>query len=90
MEWTTTWLEFRDKGRLVEFESGQLFEVSNIEIKDCETLERFYVKAQVCKDHAKLPDGDVPWVTDYRDEIIPEAMRIKVLGKLQGPYDAYY
>ena len=90
MEWETNIFEFRDKGKLTEFESGQIFEMGNIEIKDHKSLERMYVRAQVCRDGAKLPDGDVLWVKDYRDEIIPGPMKIKVLEKLQSPYDRYF
>ena len=89
MEWQTTIVEFRDKGRLAEFDSGHVFQMDNIEIHDHKTLERIYVKASVCKDPAKLPDGDVLWIKDYNEQIIPQSARIKILEKLPSVYDSY-
>lgn len=89
MEWITTLLEFRDKGKLAEFESGQIFEMNNIEIRDPKTLERFYVKARLCRDRAKLPDGEVLGITDYKFESMPQPGGIEILEKLESPYDVY-
>ena len=43
MEWTASIFEFRDKGRLDEFERGELFEMNDLEIRDLQTLEQFDV-----------------------------------------------
>lgn len=90
MEWEALLVDFRDKGKLAELESGQVFEMETVEIKDRQTLERFYARAQICKDKGKLPDGDILWVRGYRDEINPEPFRIKILEKPGNPYDKYY
>ena len=82
MKWITSVLEFRDKGKLAEFESGQIFEMDNIEVKDAKTLERLYVKARLCRDRAKLPDGDVLGITDYRFELMSQRGGIVILEKL--------
>lgn len=89
MDWITTLLEFRDKGKLAEFENGQIFEMNNIEIKDAKTLERIYVKARLCRDRAKLPKGEVLGITDYKFELMAQPGGIEILEKLESPYDAY-
>jgi len=89
MEWEVSIIDIRDTGKLAEFESGHVVEMDNIEIKDHETLERIYVRAQFCKDPAKLPDGDVLWVRNYNEDPIPESARIKILEKLSNPYASY-
>ena len=89
MEWEVSMIDIRDTGKLAAFESGQLFEMSNVEIKNHETLERIYVRAQLCKDPVKLPDGDVLWLRDYNEDPLPDPVRIKILEKLPNPYDSY-
>ncbi len=89
MKWITSVFEFRDKGKLAEFESGQIFEMDNIEVKDAKTLERLYVKARLCRDRAKLPQGEVLGITDFIFELMSEPGGIEVLEKLESPYDAY-
>ncbi|MFC1964141.1 hypothetical protein ACFLV1_02030 [Chloroflexota bacterium] len=87
MEWEVSLIDIRDTGKLGDFDSGHVFEMDNVEIKDHETLERIYVKAQFCKDPSKLPDGEVLWVRNYTEEIIPQSGKIKILGKIPTPYD---
>ena len=89
MEWEVAIVELRDQGKLAEFESGRVFEMNTVEIRDHQTFERIYVKAQLCKDPAKLPDSDVLWVRGYKEEIFPESARIKILEKLPTPDTDY-
>lgn len=89
MEWEVSIVDIRDTGNLAKFDSGQPFEMANVEVKDHETLERKFVKAQFCKDPAKLPSGDVLWLRDYHDNVLREPMRIRVLEMLPNPYQAY-
>ncbi|MBI2831871.1 MAG: hypothetical protein HYX79_06420 [Chloroflexi bacterium] len=89
MEWEATMIDIRDSGKAADFENRQIFQINNVEIKDHKTLERIYVKAQFSRDPAKLPEGDVLWVKDYDESIIPEPMRIKILEKLPNPVEKY-
>ena len=89
MEWITTIIEFRDKGRLAEFESGKPFQMDHIEIHDYHTLATVYAKAVICKNPANLPDGEVLHLKDYDESMLPEQARIKVLEELPTVYSSY-
>ncbi|MFC1979800.1 hypothetical protein ACFLVS_02915 [Chloroflexota bacterium] len=89
MEREISMIDIRDSGNLSAFDGGQIFEMDNVEIKDHETFERIYVNAQICKDLAKLPDGDVLWLRDYNEDPLPNPVRINILGKIPNPYDSY-
>ena len=89
MEWEISMCDIRDTGNLSKFESKQIFEMDNVEIKSHQTFERIFVRAQICKDAAKLPDGDVLWLRDYNEDPLPDPIRIKILDKYSNPYDSY-
>ena len=89
MEWEISMIDIRDAGKLADFDSGRIFDMNNVQIKDHETLERIFVNAQICTDKAKLSDGDVLWLRDYNEDPLPDPVRIKVLEKLGNPDDSY-
>lgn len=90
MEWQISMIDIRDAGKSADQESGRIFEMDKVEIKDRQTLERIYVKAQLCKDPARLAGGELLWVEGYEGEFYPQPMGIRILGKLPSPYDNYF
>ena len=89
MEWITTVIEFRDKGKLAEFASGKPFEMNHLQVHDHQTLETRYVKAIVCREPANLPDGEVLHLKDYDESMLPIKGRIKILEELPTLYSSY-
>lgn len=90
MEWEVSIIDFRDRGRLAEFENRDVFELDNVEIKNHQTYERIYVKARFCKDGEKLPNGDILWVRNYNEDLMPQPVKIEILAKLPTGYDDYF
>ena len=89
MEWEVSIIDFRERGKLEELENRQVFELDNIEIKNHQTYERIYVRARFSKDQEKLPQGEVLWVRDYNEDLLPRPMKIEILEKLPTGYDDY-
>ena len=90
MEWQIMMVELRDRGKLLEFESGKPFPMDRVEIQDAQNYERIYAKAIICKDPTNLPEGEVLWIKNYREERIPEPARIKILERIPNPYESFY
>jgi len=65
-----------------EIETGQIIETY---VVDRETYERVYVKAMICKDPSRLPDGDKLWVRDFKGKLKPEVWAIKIVENVALP-----
>lgn len=89
MEWEVSMIDIRDAGKLADFNSGHVFEMEKVQIKDHETFERIFVRAEICKDPAKISGGNVLWLRDYNEDLLPNPIRIKVLEKFGNPDDQY-
>lgn len=69
-----------------EIDANQIIETY---VMDHETYERVYVKAIICKDPAKLPDGEKLWVRDFTGKLRPEFWAIKIVEEQSPPSSVF-